>query len=276
MGLFYTKDEFGYKVFRPSIIVLLNFLPSLIIFIGIFLILYIKCGCTHTVEIPQIQEEKNEKLEWTIPEPKENIKEPPVIIKPEKKNKKKSLGYRWEIEYVKTFEHIKLTCYSRYDSPKERRGVYANDDMTKLPIFERRIQDGPYKYHDWTVALPFDMDIYHRELTRWPNGEYTHKYRFHIPSYNRGARPVNKVKYSYGRNNATEDLKQIFDREFYSVPRDRMKPIHKTGIADALFTGCEPSVKARQGKWNNPRVNMDLYEIVIYEIFSDGTRRKVK
>jgi len=169
------------------------------------------------------------------------------IERPVPKPKKKLIGYK--IKYVYRFTiNLYATCYSKLDSPVEAKGIYANDDMTELPYRERRIQR-----HHWTVALPPELDKYHRDLI-FVNGRYDHKWRVYVPGYNRFK--------DYNRKDKTKD-------EGLSKPRDR---VLWKGRIDCLLTtaGKYNSLEQRIRNWGSLNRDCDFYEIVKEPVYEEG------
>jgi len=167
------------------------------------------------------------------------------------------IDYRYKPIYRWT-RTLKTTCYSKYDPGDPGHGRYANDDMTQLPIQERRINR-----HHYTVALPPELNEFHRALIWLPNKGWRHKYMFHVPEYN-GA---NK-DYPFG--NISPKIKP-----YLSVPRDRMK---QRGRIDVLFTtaGDFFDIAQRQRHWGAPMKEVECWEIVKIAEYSDGSRKVVE
>ena len=195
------------------------------------------------------------------PEPTPEVQEPPVIQDPELV----IVGYRYEIVKVST-ELLYATCYSQEDGPIEAKGIYANQKFAaKLSRSERRIQRTHY-----TCAMPPELKRYHEALIELPNGKWTHKFRVHIPDYNTAEFPAMKSRDAW----LPEDQKllKLFDDDYFSVPRDRMK---WTGRIDVLFTtaGKYATIKQRQNQWakkNTHNWPCDIWEIVEVPVYGDA------
>jgi hypothetical protein len=149
--------------------------------------------------------------------------------------------------------YLDVTAYTRWSDNKpgyERK--YANDDLTTMPLVERRLQEWHY-----TVALDYAMDDMHRALITLPDGQVTHKYRFHVPGYNPGEKVEDNQladpKYYRG------DLMWLNGR-YFSVPRDRF---HHHGRMDVLFTGCQQHATDEAVNWGVKLIPVEVWEIVV-------------
>lgn len=155
------------------------------------------------------------------------LSEPPVVVE---------TRYEYRLQFT---VELKATCYSKYDPGDPGHGRYANDDMTELPIQERRINR-----HHYTVALPPEYNDQHRELIWLPGTGWRHRWGIHVPGYNN-------------------------EREYLSVPRDRMK---QRGRIDVLFTtaGKYFDIPQRQRHWGAPMKLCEFWKIVRIKKYSDG------
>ena len=228
---------------------------------------FISCQCNSTKEITEIN------LEWpastnTLFSHQPGPPEPPVIQDPEPIPA--IVGYRYKIE--KKFTLIRYaTCYEQNDGPIERKGIYANDDMRDLHRSERRLTWGHF-----TVALAPEDDSYHRALIELPGGIVTHKWRVHVPDYNKEAFPTLTSRDAYLPEG--ERYKAYFDSSYWSVPRDR----HKwKGRIDVLFTDADVyyDIDQRQKYWarkNTHEWPCEFWEIEKWAVYSDGTERKAE
>jgi len=177
------------------------------------------------------------------------------------KKKAEFVKYEHAIEYVDT----KIMTVTYYHKGKK----YGNDDITDLPLQERRVQ----RFHR-TVALNKKMRDMHTAVIqvedRFGRYVFTHKYRFHVPGYN-------KLD------------KSTWDSSYYSVPRDVMS--HKAKLTaegkclyceqdriDILFTtaGNYATIEQRGAYWGMQELPVEIYEICRYAVYSDGTRRRVE
>jgi len=218
-----------------------------------------------------------------------SIEEPPVILEPLKTAK--IIKYVFRMESVDNQRRL-ATTYSKWDSEKERKGIYANQKFANyLNIYERRIRTKHYG-----VALCLLDARFHNRLIQLPNGTWTHKYRVHVPHYNPGPKPSNMEasnhRNSYMGSDVTSDILSIADCKWFSVPRDRMSHgsdrknhngrcdyCEDDQCIDVLHTGYEAAVKNKQRKWmNNYQKYMDIgfWEIACFAVYDNGTERKVQ
>lgn len=266
MGIFHKKDLFGRTVYKiPAMKV---FLWSALLFLTGWSFVWI-VGCVNGEQVTFKKETEN--LFDDIELHAEEKPEPPVKKEPVELKQKKLLSYRYALSYKFT-KKLYATCYSQWDSEWERAGIYANNKYSsELHKSERRIQR-----HHYTVALPPELKEYHNALIQLPDGTWTHKYRVHVPDYNRKEKPVKKNPESFiGRTNY---LLSMFNDKHFSLPRDRMR---QTGRIDVLFTtaGKYNSIKQRQRAWMNKYTHehpCQFWEIEIYAVYSDGTEKKVR
>ena len=255
MGLFYSKDEFGFKSLRKKAITAYT-----LIIICILSVTLMECSCeSHntSTEVPQL-------LEFEEPE----VVEPPVILTPVKVKKvavkeMKVVKIYDKLCYVKTIE-LKVTCYSPI-SDKGYKGIYANDDLS-LPRVDRRA--GRY---DHTVALNKKMREYHISLFKKQDGVNTHKYRFHVPGYNH------------------EEISQNPDGEYFSQPKDCMTHNNKkTKLGECLYcsqdridvflstAGKYKSLEQRQEYWQSTYRLVEIWEWRKFVKYSDGSKERVE
>lgn len=151
-----------------------------------------------------------------------------------------------EIRWVGT-RYLDVSAYNRWsDNKPGYRRNYANDDLLDLPLEERRLQEWHY-----TVALMLNMDEYHRALVRLPDGQVTHRYRFHIQGYNPEFQAI-----SY----RDTGLLQEFNGAYFSLPRDRM-PSQWTDRIDILFTGCRSHADRECDGWGVRFMPIQIWEI---------------
>ncbi len=147
--------------------------------------------------------------------------------------------------------YLDATCYHRWaDSQVGYSRMYANHDLVDLPESERWLQE----YH-YTVAMNYAMDDMHRALVTLPDGQVTHKYRVHVPSYN--------SDYNHASDHYRGQLAD-FNGSYFSVPRDRMPAYHR-GRIDILFTGCKQACEAKVNWWGKR-----FMPVEIWEIYSEG------
>ena len=147
--------------------------------------------------------------------------------------------------------YLDVTAYTRYSDNKPgyvRR--YANDDLTDLPLAERRLSEEHY-----TVALNAAMDAYHRAVVRLPDGQYTHRYRLHLKGYNTDT--------NFYSEHYRGDLSWL-NGSYFSVPRDRM-PAQWHGRADVLFTGDREHCQQEARIWGKRFMPVEIYEIEVLQ-----------
>ncbi len=123
------------------------------------------------------------------------------------------------------------------------------------------------------------MKEYHTTLIELPGNIWTHKYRVHVPDYNKPVRPdAQEIMKNKGCLDLGHRLLQVFNNPYFSVPRDRMK---QKGRIDCLFTtaGNYNSIKQRQRQWakkNTHNWSCEFWEIERWAIYNDGTKEKVE
>lgn len=187
---------------------------------------------------------------------------------------RKIVRYEYRIEERFT-KKLYATCYSQWDSPAEAKGIYANNKFDDfLHRQERRIQR-----HHYTVAINPEMKEYHEALIELPGGVWTHKYRVHVPGYNKPLRPTQDSTYENAQYLPRDQrLLSVFNHGYFSVPRDRMK---QRGRIDVLFTtaGNYATIKQRQGVWarkNTHEWPCTFYEITKWAVYDSGPPVKVE
>ena len=276
-------DDFGKKRYR------LNHF-AWIVYAGIFFLGYagwanIIIGCNKPAvvnagwepNIDAMPEFEPDSPEWPDSAGIDNTERPePEPELPQKQAERKVIvRYEYRIQKVFT-KNLYATCYSQLDSPVEAKGIYANNKFDDfLHRQERRIQ----RYH-YTVAINPELKQYHEALIELPGGIWTHKYRVHVPDYNKSKMPESPFKQgekSY-MDTADYNLLDVFNDPYWSVPRDRMR---QKGRIDVLFTtaGNYYSIKKRQSVWarkNTHEWPCDFWEIQKIAVYSDGSERKVE
>jgi len=193
-----------------------------------------ECG-DMAVQLSVVPQERTEaKIQPTVPEQRQTV----------------TTGIRRVAVY-----YLDVTAYTRWSDNKPGYvREYANDDLTTMPLVERRLQEWHY-----TVALDLAMDDMHRALITLPDGQVTHKYRFHVDGYNPGKKVEDNQwadpKYYSG------DLRWLNGR-YFSVPRDRF---HHHGRMDVLFTGCQQHATDEAVNWG-----VKLIPVEVWEIYMEG------
>ncbi len=222
---------------------------------------------------------------------RDNIKEPPVVIDPVPLPETKFVKYAFRMVPIEKRRRL-ATTYSKWDSPAERKGIYSNQRFAAyLNLYQRRIRD---KHYGVALCL-LDAD-YHNRIVQMPDGTWTHKFRVHVPAYNRGEKPKNMEtsdkRDSFIGSNLTAQILAIADCKWFSVPRDRMS--HKGDkknhngkcdycvddqCIDVLHTGCPAIAKRNQKRWmENHQAYMDVefWEVACFAIFDNGVERQVR
>ena len=298
MNLCYIKDEFGRK--RLYLMKPFSYLLMLSSFVFLLVISCQRPDQKNNKKIYLLNEEKkgiiNNDIDLVRKINVETVKDNFVA---EKRGNKVILGYNYRLEYVETINR-KVTCYSKDDPGDPGHGKYANINFAdKLYRSERHINSSHF-----TVALNYDDKEWHENLIQLSGGTWTHKYRFHVPGYNKEKKPdLNHYPYGDSFLGDDYDFKSITDNTYFSIPRDRMgrvwicphcrkvvignryfckycnrsiKPIDLYGRSgenriDILFTyaGKYNSIKERQKYWGAKKLNIDVYEIVKYPIYSE-------
>jgi len=294
--LFFKKDEFGFRRLRKpstSLLVWIAFWSGC--FTATFWLASISCSVNDVrVDIPIIEDYDNdlvfdkqihENKEFELKEEEYDIsKEPPVITEGPKLSK-----HVYRMIPVETRKRL-LTTYSKWDSPAEEKGIYANQKFANyLNIYERRIRDKHY-----TVALNLLDDYFHNRLVKLPDGSWTHKFRVHVDGYNKSDFPnIADIRdgNAYLGSDVSSLLKAVADSDYFSAPRDRMSHgsdrKNRNGrcdycsdnqVMDVLHTGYPAIVKQKQKRWmrtNQRYTNVDFWEIARFAVYSDGSERQV-
>ena len=260
------------------------------LFVGVTWWLYLTMGCgvivsdSQSQEIEKIEYEKDFEIE---------MEEEYLKHEPEPKTEEKEIKI---IDYVlRMIPVVKkkrlATTYSKWDSPKEEKGIYSNQKFANyLPFYERRINTEHYG-----VALCLTDAKYHNRLIQLPNGKWTHKYRVHVPHYNTDIKPTileasERSKRAY--YSISDAILDIAKSRWYSHPRDRMSHdsdgknhngrcdyCEDNKCIDVLHTGYRAIVKQKQKKWMNSYQRylvIEFEEIALFAIYSDGTEKQIK
>jgi len=306
MGIFRRKNDFGeYRWRRPTGEHLFWF--GILVGIALTLGVLIPHGCAPEKSIDIASIGADEELVFgdelndlnfdksgireskTVDEEYPDLVNEPPVLKDEKKNPEKILRYvyRWSpVEKRRRF----LTTYSKWDSPAEMKGIYANQKFAQyLNIYERRIRDKHY-----AVALNLTDANYHNALVRLPNGAWTHKYRVHVPNYNTSAKPsleAARQDDAYLGSDISSLILALGSSSYFSQPYDRMshgrdKKNHNgrcdycedEQILDVLHTGYEGIVKQKQKKWkksNQKYTDVVFWELCKFAQYSGGFERQV-